>query len=289
MTTSLRYEPVHQLLHYKGKYPMNIMHIVTPRLYFIVLSFFIFTAGCSVNNTSNSEHSKTINQAATTYRSTTAEPRTIEHSWMSVAQWYKMHRNHIDIAQDKNPDLLFIGDSITESWAWGDGRDDVYKRYFSQYNAANFAIGGDMTQNLLWRLQHGLKGNISPKVAVLMIGTNNFLHQHQTPEEIAAGVKVVVEQLQRNYPNIKILTLGILPIHKADQNNSRQYVSQANTLIAQLADNQSVFFLNFGDKFLNKKNNIPKELMDDYIHPTAKGLEIVAKNVSPVLKSWLKK
>lgn len=256
--------------------------------YFYYIAAFAFIAGC-MNHPSNIKKTRIVNQLDTTYRSTTPEPRSIEHSWMSVEQWYKRHNNHLTIAQNENPELLFLGDSITESWSWGEGRSDIYQTYFSQYKAANFAIGGDMTQNLLWRLQHGIKGNITPKVAVLMIGTNNFLHQNQPPIEVAAGVKSVITQIQKNYPAIKILTIGILPLHQNSDNTSRKSIHQTNKLISQFADNQSVFFINFSDEFLDTQGQIPQSLMADYIHPTAKGLDIVAKNISPVLLSWLGK
>jgi len=207
---------------------------------------------------------------------------------MTVENWYQQHKSHLKIANNKKPELLFIGDSITNSWTWGDGRSDVYQTYFHQYDAENFAIGGDMTQNLLWRLQHGLKGTIKPKVVVLMIGTNNFLHEQQTPEQVVAGVKAVIEQIQTNYQDVKVLTLAILPIYQNSDNFSRQYIPKTNKLISQLSNNHSIFFLNFSDSFLDDHGNIPAALMDDYIHPTAQGLEIIAKNIAPTLKMLLK-
>lgn len=247
-------------------------------------------SGCSLTNNDNVQTSANPTSPVTqNYRATTAAPRMIDHSWMSKSQWYQRHSDHVKQARKQKPDILFLGDSITESWAWGDGRNEVYQAYFSQYAALNFAIGGDMTQNLLWRLQHGLTGNITPKVAVLMIGTNNFLHQQQSPEEVAAGVKAVIAQIKNNYPQIKILTLAILPIYQKGNNDSRQYVMQANQLISQLADYKSVFFLDLSDKFLDKHGDIPVALMADYIHPTAKGLNIIAKYVAAVLQTWLGK
>ena len=257
------------------------------QFYLCSLLSLITLSGCSLIN--NTQTGSTQPQVTQILRATTAEPRMIDYSWMSLSQWYQRHSKHVKQAREQNPEVLFLGDSITESWDWGDGRNDVYQNYFSQYAALNFAIGGDMTQNLLWRLQHGLKGKLNPKIAVLMIGTNNFLHQQQSPEEVAAGVQAVITQIKSNYANIKILTLAILPLHQYGNNDSRQYVAQANQLISQLADQESVFFLNFSEQFLDKNGDIPAALMIDFIHPTAKGLNIVAEHVAPVLKTWLGK
>src|ERR1700712_213904 len=70
-----------------------------------------------------------------------------------------------------NVDLIFVGDSITARWA-GEGKD-VWEKYYAKRNAANLGIGGDKTQHVLWRLEHGNVDGIHPKLAVVMIGTNN--------------------------------------------------------------------------------------------------------------------
>ena len=81
-------------------------------------------------------------------------------------------------------DLVFIGDSITQGWERR-GKD-VWTKFYGQRNAANLGIGGDRTQHVIWRLNNGNLAGIAPKVAVIMIGTNNS--GSNTPAEIADGV-----------------------------------------------------------------------------------------------------
>ena len=214
-------------------------------------------------------------------------PRTKEFSWMSVSRWYQMHAEDVAAAQKKGVELLFVGDSITESWGWGEGRSDVYQQYFGDFKAANFAVGGDMTQNLLWRLQHNTKGQLQPAAIVMMIGVNNFLHEQHTPEDVISGIKANLAQLQHNYPNAKILLIGVLPFFKNADNPSRQQVIQVNHAVAQLADNAGIFHVNVNASFLDANGEIPATLMADYIHPTAAGLEIIAKSVAPIITSWI--
>src|SRR5207245_762612 len=82
------------------------------------------------------------------------------------------HKAFLEIAKKGDVDVLFIGDSITQGWE-GAGKE-AWKKNFAPLKAANFGIGGDQTGHVLWRLTEGkeLEG-ISPKVAVVMIGTNN--------------------------------------------------------------------------------------------------------------------
>ena len=103
--------------------------------------------------------------------------------------WMQLHEQFLAEAKQGNIDLLFLGDSITQGW----GDNAVWKRYYGPRHAANFGIGGDRTQHVLWRIQHGEIDGIHPGVVVLMIGTNNT--RVNTPDEIAAGVKAIVDGL----------------------------------------------------------------------------------------------
>ena len=103
----------------------------------------------------------------------------------------EMHRSFLERARKGHVDLLFLGDSITQGW----NDNAVWKRFYGPRNAANFGIGGDRTQHVLWRIQNGELDGIEPKVVVLMIGTNNA--DSATADEIAQGVTAIVEELRR--------------------------------------------------------------------------------------------
>src|SRR3954464_436209 len=119
----------------------------------------------------------------------------------------KRHEGFNERVKKGNVDLIFIGDSITQGWE-GSGAK-VWKEFYDKRNAVNLGIGGDRTQHVLWRLDHGNIDGIKPKLAVLMIGTNNS--GSNTSEQIAEGVKLIVEKLRSKLPNTKVLVLGIFP------------------------------------------------------------------------------
>ncbi len=83
--------------------------------------------------------------------------------------WLKLHEQFLARTKEGSIDLLFLGDSITQGWH----NNDVWKRFYGARHAANFGIGGDRTQHVLWRIRNGEIDGIHPKVVVLMIGTNN--------------------------------------------------------------------------------------------------------------------
>ena len=126
-----------------------------------------------------------------------------------IATWRQRYAGMNSRVEQGNVDLIFIGDSITH--AWDDSGMGVWYKFYGKRNAVNLGISGDQTQHVLWRLDHGNIDGISPKLAVLMIGTNNAGNAHNTAEESAAGVKAVVEKLRAKLPQTKVLVLAIFP------------------------------------------------------------------------------
>src|SRR5436189_2811674 len=85
----------------------------------------------------------------------------------------------------------------------------MFQKYFGNIKTANFAIAGDTTQGVLWGLHNGEGQGFQPKAVMLMIGTNNS--GTSTAKEIAEGVGAVVLEMRNDFPNAKILLLGIFP------------------------------------------------------------------------------
>src|SRR6185295_13587443 len=157
-------------------------------------------------------------------------PRKKEYPWMSVARWTQMHESFLKRAKEGKIDLLFLGDSITEGW----GNNAVWQKNYAPLNAANFGIGGDMTQNVLWRIQNGEIEGISPKLVVLMIGTNNFGLEGHPPDAVAKGVSTIVQTLRKKLPSSKILLLGIFPRDEKPETDARKKIRKVNETIAGL-------------------------------------------------------
>lgn len=180
-------------------------------------------------------------------------------------------------------DLLFIGDSITQGWE-GAGKE-AWEKYFGHRKPMNAGIGGDRTQHVLWRLDNGNIQGITPKAVVLMIGTNNS--GSNTSEEIAAGITAIVAKLRKELPETKILLLAIFP-RGADKTDARRKVNEgANAIIAKLADDKSVFFMDLAPKFLAADGTLSKEIMPDLLHLSPQGYEIWASSIDGKLAELL--
>jgi beta-glucosidase len=210
------------------------------------------------------------------YASTKPAPR-------KEASWQNRQKSMNDRIKKGNVDLLMIGDSITRGWE-GSGKE-VWKKFYEKRNAVNLGIGGDQTQHVLWRLDHGNIDGVHPKLAVLMIGTNNV--GCGDPEEIAAGVRAIVEKLRTKLPEMKVLVLAIFPRGPDPKDRGRIVNSTANEIIAKLADNKDIFYLDIGPKFLDADGKLPKDIMPDRLHPNAKGYEIWAEAIEPTVKKLM--
>jgi (4-O-methyl)-D-glucuronate---lignin esterase len=203
------------------------------------------------------------------------------------------HQTFVDIAKKGNIDLLFVGDSITDWFYWplrgGEATGGkVWEANFAPLKPANFAIAGDTTQGVLWRMQNGELDGFKAKLIVLMLGTNNTASN--PVGQIIDGDRLIVEEFKKQQPQAKILVLGIFP-----RNNARDpkqtpilngTIKAINIGLSQFADNKQVFYMDIGDKFL-VDGLVPAEIMADGLHPTAKGYQIWADATLPTVKKLM--
>ncbi|MFO1065986.1 MAG: platelet-activating factor acetylhydrolase IB subunit [Pirellulales bacterium] len=196
----------------------------------------------------------------------------------------KSHERFVKTAQEGTAELVFLGDSITAGW---NGQKAIWEEAFGKYKPANFGIGGDRTQHVLWRITNGELDTIKPKAVVIMIGTNNV--GGDTPEGIAAGITKIVETVREKQPQAKILLLAVFPRgEKAAENAAREKLKKVNATIQKLDDGKHVFYLDIGDKFLGEGGTISKDIMPDFLHLSAAGYKIWADAISPKLGELMK-
>jgi len=196
--------------------------------------------------------------------------------------WFgRMHAEYLKQTKNQKFDLCFLGDSITQGWP-----GDMFAKYFGKYKPVNFGIGGDRTENVLWRLHHGELKGTSPKLIVLLIGICNA--GRNTPQEIAVGVATVVKTLRVMLPQTKILLLGIFPSAK---NADRAKTEVANRFLAKLdgKSNGMIKYLDIGSKFLNNDGKILPGVLRDGVHLTRKGYKIWGDAVAPIITKKKKK
>ena len=217
------------------------------------------------------------------------------------------HTEKVAAVRSGRYDLVLIGDSITHTLGELGGKYEplqvVWERHFAPRHAINLGYSGYRTEQILWNLQDGELGfAVSPKVAILLIGTNNSDDRHfakvHTAEEIFAGTKAIVDLIRQRHPTTKILLLRIFPrggdaekgVSPPPFNSSTQCIEtcrRAGELTAKLADGKQVFWLDVNYVFLNPDGTINTDLMWDLLHPSPAGAEAWAQAIEPTLAQLL--
>jgi len=196
------------------------------------------------------------------------------------------HEGFVETAKAGNIDLLLHGDSITDWWVQGDENKQMFAKHFGHIKTANFAIAGDTTQGVLWGLRNGEGQGFQPKAVMVMIGTNNT--GTNTGPEIAEGIGAIVLEMRTDFPNAKILLLGVFP-RGVPGDPVRDKIAEINRIIARLDDQKHVFYLDIGWAFLDDKGFfLPNAFRTDNLHPMARGYDIWGAAVKDKLEQLLK-
>jgi lysophospholipase L1-like esterase len=196
--------------------------------------------------------------------------------------WLKLHEAHVKtVRANQGPcDVLLVGDSITIQWG------ESWKRHFPDLKSVNIGIGGDKTQNVLWRLDHGGVEGLQPKAIVLMIGNNNMFFTPETGIEAAAlGIRMCVKNLREKFPQAAIIVAKILPAH-APGNRFYEDIKKTNAALdpLKLESDPQVRVLDLWSDFTNADGTIKKDLFTpDNIHLSAAGYAVYAEKLKPML------
>ncbi len=199
--------------------------------------------------------------------------------------WGARHAQKVAEAKKGNVDMIFIGDSITQGWE-GAGAE-VWAKHYAPRKAMNLGCNRDKTENVLWRLDNGELDGIAPKLAVLLIGTNNTGLRRDSPQDIADGIKAICDKLLAKLPETKVLLMAIFPRAEKPTDWERVNNDAANKLIAKLADDKRIFFTDIGPKLLGSDGILSPDIMPDRLHPSPRGYQIWAEAIEPEVSKWV--
>ena len=194
------------------------------------------------------------------------------------------HQANLEVAKQGDAEVLFMGDSITDFWRNAEGPfagKPVLDKHFGQWKIANFGIAGDTTQGVLYRLQNGEGKGFSPKAIMLMIGTNNTARN--TAAEIAEGVGAVVLELQRDFPQAKILLLGVFPRGRPERSRPRHDCRHQPDHREAARRQPACTTSTSAHSSSTRAARFAPDVMSDLLHPGPKGYEIWAQAVKEPL------
>jgi lysophospholipase L1-like esterase len=225
----------------------------------------------------------TPNATCPDYRTASVTPAPLLESW-ALDWWMPRHQEKLkEIARRKAAgeatDLVFIGDSITHHWE--KDHKALWDSMWGRYHPLNLGYGGDRTENVLWRLQHGELDGIDPKLIVLMIGTNNNGLRHDAPASTYAGIVRDIAEIRQRQPRATLLLLAIFPRGATPGDAARKVNYAVNAQLPQLADGKNVFYLDINQVFLAPDGTLSTAIFPDLLHPNADGYQRWYRALAP--------
>ena len=117
-------------------------------------------------------------------------------------------------AARSSAEILVLGDAIPA--ALGHGLDTgaappaTWNSQMGTKRALNLAQPGETTEQVLWRLEHGLAKQLAPQVVVVGVGANNLVavERHGVPvTAVAKGIKAVIDAVRSRWPKARVVVI----------------------------------------------------------------------------------
>jgi lysophospholipase L1-like esterase len=200
--------------------------------------------------------------------------------------YFRNFQDEVDKARSGPVDLIFDGDSVQN--AWHQRAENIWLKYYGALNAVAFGAENDQINNILWRMDHGELDGLHPKLIVLEAGSTNLFGK---PEDVATGIKALVDACRQHCPDSHILLMGIFPVGPSPTDPARMMVNQVNPLISKLDDGRNVTYLDIGGKFLQPDGTLNADLAPT---PTfkvlsEKGYQAWADAIHPIIDRYCPK
>ena len=224
-------------------------------------------------------------------RNTALVPRTKIES--DGYNWFERHEKILRHGRAVNPEIVFIGDSITHFWA---GMDTIggeaalprWRKAFGKYRTLNLGYGWDRTGNVLWRLDHGEMDGVKPKLVVIHIGGNNYSktknYPGNTAEEVAEGVLAVAAKAHAKAPDAKVVVMGVFPFGEKPEAPHRVKAVATNAILEREVPRLGyAAFLDITSQQLDANGIYSAEMARDRVHPTDKGYDVWSAALTPYL------
>ena len=181
------------------------------------------------------------------------------------------------------PVLACFGDSITAGYGLPDGEsypDFLQKKLDAQgyhYKVVNQGTSGATTKDALAALPFILR--MHPAIVIVEFGGNDGLRGLPLAQS-EGNLDQVLTGLENAHIKIVLAGITLPPDYGPD------YIRSFDRMFRDLAARHHVSLI---PMLYSNLVNVPGTIQSDCIHPTAKGSEIIADTILPVLKPLLRK
>lgn len=209
--------------------------------------------------------------------------------WTQNSDWNSVAKDITTTLNGKHLKLLLLGNSITQGWG-GNRKEVTYKpgkeamdNAIGKDNWESAGISGDRTQNLLWRVRYDNYNSCHPENIVIAIGINNLISGKDSPENTAEGIIAVANEVRKQFPESRIILLGLFPSGKEQQSKVRTQCDKIHDIL-QHHRFEKVEYINPTKWFTEADGTMKDGLYgNDYIHFTGEGYKVAATEIAKIL------
>jgi GDSL-like Lipase/Acylhydrolase family len=198
------------------------------------------------------------------------------------------HDEFIERARAGDIDIVLFGMTETEMWNWPDRGRSVWDRTLGLRKAANFGSQGTRFESLLWRMQNGELDGYQAKLVVLQgFGGTGDQAMGAGAAEFVAGFTPIIAEIRARQPQAKILLSAAFPRGQLDRAHWREVAEQNAAVYRKLADEQTVFYVDIGERFFLPDGSHNQEMWTMSGPPNAGIQEPAFKVWAEGLQPWL--
>ena len=190
------------------------------------------------------------------------------YSGFAQKDWFGFNRYKADndsiIASGTFPDVVFMGNSITDNWA------DFHPEFFTSHNFLGRGIGGQTSAQMLVRFTADVI-DLHPKAVVIMAGTNDVAHNDYwvEPESVVDNI-VAMCDLARAHGIVPIISsippCASFPWRKEIQSPG-QTIVEINGHLRVYAEANGIVYVDYHSALVDESLGFPNALSEDGCHP----------------------
>ena len=182
--------------------------------------------------------------------------------------WFGFNRYKADnervIASGNYPEVVFMGNSITDNWAY------FHPDFFSSHNFCGRGIGGQTSAQMLVRFTADVI-DLQPKAVVIMAGTNDVAHNEYwvSPERVVDNIVAMCNQAQAH--GIVPIISSIPPCSKfpwrEEIENPGQTIVEINKNLRVYTEANGIIYVDYHSALADEHLGLPSSLSEDGCHP----------------------
>lgn len=211
-------------------------------------------------------------------------------SFLGFSQdWFGFNRYKSDnekiIASKQYPEVVFMGNSITDNWAY------FHPDFFTENNYCGRGIGGQTSAQMLVRFTADVI-DLHPKAVVIMAGTNDVAHNdlYVEPEHVIENIVAMCELAKAN--GIVPIISSIPPCNefcwRKEIKNAGQTIVDLNKALRAYAKKNGFVYVDYHSALADRDNAFPLTLSNDGCHPLPDTYFTMETMVKRAIKEALK-